>query len=71
MKYYDYLVSYTFKADGYLTQGNGTSCISREKKIKTFEDIASIRMLIAESLESTPSDSVCINNIILIGRNKH
>ena len=71
MKYYDYLVSYTFKAEGYLSQGNGTSCISREKKIKTFDDIESIRLLIAENLDNTPASSVCINNIIFIGRNKH
>ena len=69
MKMYDYLITYTFNMEGYLTQSGGNSCISRKKKIKTFEDIKEIQKLITESIPG--SSNMCINNFILLGRNKH
>lgn len=69
MKMYDYLITYTFNMEGYLTQSNGNSYISRKKKIKTFEDIKEIQKLITESIPG--SSNMCINNFILLGRNKH
>ena len=69
MKMYDYFVSYTFNRDGYLSQCGGTSCISRKKKIKTFDDIIEIQKLLTESIEG--SSNMCLDNFILLGRNKH
>ena len=69
MNMYDYLVTYTFNREGYLTQCGGNSCISRKKKIKTFDDIAETQKAITESIEG--ASNLCINNFILLGRNKH
>lgn len=69
MKMYDYLVSYNFSAKGYLTPCTGTICISRKKKIKTFEDISEINKLITDSIEGASNAS--IYNFILLGSNKH
>lgn len=43
MKMYDYLVSYNFSKEGYLTPCRGTIQISLKKKIKTFEDINELK----------------------------
>ena len=69
MKMYDYLVSYNFSADGFLTPCTGTMQISRHKKIKTFEDINEINKLITHRIEG--SKNVAVYNFILLGRNKH
>lgn len=69
MKKYDYLIVYTFSGKGYLTPCSGTIQISRDKKIKTFEDINELNKLISESIEG--SSNVSIYNFILLGRNKH
>lgn len=69
MKMYDYLVSYNFTGKGYLTPCTGTMCISRKKKINTFEDIAEVNKFITESIEG--SSNVAVYNFILLGRNKH
>lgn len=69
MKMYDYLVSYNFSAKGYLTPSTGVIQLSRKKKIKTFEDINSIRDIISEQLEG--ASNIGIYNIILLGKNKH
>ena len=69
MKMYDYLVAYTFKAEGYLTLCNGSIQISRLKKIKTFEDIDKIVDIIRSKINGVQTLSV--DNFILLGRNKH
>lgn len=69
MKKYDYLVAYNFSANGYLTPGTGTIIISREKKIKTIEDINELNKLIEASIPDAYNLSVY--NFILLGRNKH
>lgn len=69
MKMYDYLVAFDFTGNGYLTPCTGTMCISRKKKINTFEDIAEVNKLITESIEG--SSNVAVYNFILLGRNKH
>jgi hypothetical protein len=69
MRAYDYMVSYSFSKDELLGLSTGTSFISRSKKIKTFDDVASITDLIKNNLEGVTS--IAINNIILLGRNKH
>ena len=69
MKKYDYLIAYNFSGKGYLTPCSGTIQISRDKKIKRFEDINELNKLISESIEG--SSNVSIYNFILLGRNKH
>ena len=69
MRMYDYLISYTFNRAGYLSQCGGDSCISRKKKIKTFDDISEVRKVLSESIPG--SSNMCINNLVFLGRNKH
>ena len=69
MKTYDYLVSYNFNDDNYLSTCSGTIQISRKKKIKTFEDINELNMLIAGNIEG--AKNLNIYNFVLLGRNKH
>ena len=69
MKTYDYLVSYNFSAQGYLTHNTGTMQISRKKKIKTFDDINEINKHITAAIEG--AFNVATYNFILLGRNKH
>ena len=69
MKTYDYLVSYHFCAEGYLTPSIGTIQISRQNKIKTFEDINALNQFIANNIEG--ATNLSIYNFILLGRNRH
>lgn len=69
MKQYDYLVSYKFSAIGYLTPCAGTIKLSRNKKIKTFEDIDEVTKFITSQIEG--ASNLAIDNFILLGRNKH
>ena len=69
MRKYDYLVSYNFSAKGYLTYSTGTIKLSRDKKIKTFEDIDEIAEFITSQIEG--ASNLAIYNFILLGRNKH
>jgi len=69
MKMYDYIVTYKFSKEGYLTPCEGTIQISRKKKIKTFEDIENVKQFILEHQED--AFNLGIYNIILLGRNKH
>jgi hypothetical protein len=45
-KMYDYLISYTFAKDGYLTACTGTMGISRVNKINTFTETNLVREFI-------------------------
>jgi hypothetical protein len=69
MKMYDYLVYYTFSAEGYLTASTGTMQVSRKKKIKTFEDVNQLQSFIQNNIAG--ASNLAINNFILLGRNKH
>lgn len=69
MKTYDYLVTYTFSKEGYLTPCTGNIQIFRKKKIKTFEDINELQKYITDLIEG--ATNLSINNFILLGRNKH
>lgn len=69
MKTYDYLVAYNFNADGYLTHSTGTMCISREKKLDTFEELNSLVKFITEQIPG--AKNVSVYNFVLLGRNEH
>ena len=69
MRMYDYLVYYTFKAEGYLGASTGTTQISRKKKIKTFEDVNQLQAFIQDSIKG--ASNLAINSFTLLGRNKH
>ena len=67
---YNYLVSYIFSSKGYLTPGYGTIQLSREKKIKTFEDINEITEFIKKSINTEDIVNLNIYNFILLGKTK-
>ena len=69
MKTYDYLVAYNFNAEGYLTYSTGTMCVSREKKLDTFEELNSLVKFITEQIPG--AKNVSVYNFVLLGRNKH
>ncbi len=68
-KMYDYLITYGFNKEGYLTGCTGTMAVSRLKKITTFDDVAEVTHLIKDTVEGAAN--IGIYNIILLGRNKH
>ena len=69
MLMYDYIVAYTFNRDGYLTPCTGTIQISRKKKIKTFGDINQLIDEITTKIDG--AKNLSIDNLILLGRNRH
>lgn len=69
MRKYDYLATYNFTAKGYLTPCSGTMHISRDKKIKTFEDLNAVNKFISENIDG--ADNLSVYNFVLLGRNKH
>ena len=69
MKMYDYLVTYSFNMEGYLSQCNGSIYLSRIQKIKTFDDLRDVASYISEHVKG--SSNIVISNFILLGRNKH
>ena len=69
MRMYDYLVSYHFMQEGYLTYSMGTMQVSRKKKINTFEELNQLREFVESNIEG--SSNLAIYNFILLGRNKH
>lgn len=73
MKMYDYLVSYNFSADGYLTHSTGTMCVSRKNKINSFEEVNLLVNFITEQLATQVPGvkNVSVYNFILLGRNEH
>lgn len=66
---YDYLISYTFKGEGFITPCTGTIGISRKYKIKTFDDTKSVSDFIMSQIEG--ASNLAINNIMYLGRNRH
>lgn len=66
---YDYLISYTFQGEGFLTTCTGTIGISRRRKIKTFDDTKNVSEFIIGQIKG--ASNLAINNIMFIGRNRH
>lgn len=66
---YDYLISYTFNKEGYLTPCIGTIQVSLRKKIKTFNDVNEVVSNLTKSTEG--AQNLRIDNIMLLGRNWH
>lgn len=68
-KMYDYLISFTFAKDGYLTPSTGTTCVSRLNKIDNFDEAESVRKFLEDRIDG--AKNLAINNIMYLGRNKH
>ena len=68
-RYYDYIISYTFSMEGYLTPSTGTIYLSRTNKINNFDEARSVTNYISSLIEG--SKNLSINNIMYLGRNKH
>lgn len=66
---YDYLISYTFKGDGFMTPCTGTIGLSRKHKIKTFDDTKNVSEFITSQIKG--ASNLAINNIMFLGRNLH
>lgn len=69
MKKYDYLIHFMFSKEGYLTPCSGTVEISRDRKIKSFEDTRAITKFLQERTEGATNLSIV--NIMYLGCNKH
>lgn len=68
-KWYDYLISFTFSAEGFLTASTGTTAVSRLHKINTIEEAESVRKFLEDRIEG--AKNLAINNIMYLGRNRH
>jgi hypothetical protein len=68
-KRYDYIISYSFNKEGYLSQCNGMTSLSRVNKIDTFDEVRLVVDFLREHTEG--AENIVINNIIYLGRNKH
>ena len=68
-KWYDYLVSYSFEKEGYVTPCQGTIEVSRTGKINSFDAIKQVKKLIQDEVPG--SINILINNIMYLGRNNH
>ena len=66
MKMYQYLVSYTFEKDGYITYCTGSAQIYRKYKIKNFEDLNELVDYLTKNIEG--ARNLTIFNFILLGR---
>ena len=68
-KWYDYLISFTFCAEGYLTPSTGTTAVSRSHKIDTIEEAESVRKFLENRIDG--AKNLAINNIMYLGHNRH
>lgn len=68
-KWYDYLISFTFAQEGFLTPSTGTTAVSRLHKINTFEEAESVRKFLENRIDG--AQKLAINNIMYLGRNRH
>ena len=68
-KWYDYLISYTFAKEGYLTPCTGTMSLSRLRKINNHDEASSVREFVESQIEG--ATNLAINNIMFLGRNRH
>lgn len=68
-KWYDYLISFTFNAEGCLTPSIGTTSVSRSHKINDIEEAESVRKFLESRIDG--AKNLAINNIMYLGRNRH
>ena len=68
-RWYDYLISFTFIAEGYLTPSTGTTAVSRAHKINNIEEAESVRKFLEGRIDG--AKNLAINNIMYLGRNRH
>lgn len=68
-KWYDYLISFTFSKEGYLTPCSGTSSVSRVHKIDNHDEAESVRKFLEGEIDG--AENLAITNIMYLGRNKH
>ena len=69
MKWYDYLIVYSFEKDGVISPYNGSMQLSRTKKINSFEEVNSVTDFLTEQHEG--AKNLMINNFIYLGKNRH
>lgn len=69
MKWYDYLIAYSFEKDGAISSYNGSMQLSRTKKINSFEEVNSVIDFLTKQHEG--AKNLMINNIMYLGKNRH
>ena len=69
MKWYDYLISYSFVTDEAIAPYNGSMQLSRKRKINSFEEVDSVIDFLSKRNEG--AKNLMINNIIYLGKNHH
>lgn len=69
MKWYDYLISYSFEKDGIIAPYNCSTQLSRTKKINSFEEVDSVIDFLTKRNEG--AKNLIINNIMYLGKNRH
>lgn len=69
MKWHDYLISYSFETDKALAPYNGSTQLSRIKKINSFEEVNSVTDFLTKQHEG--AKNLIINNIMYLGKNYH
>ena len=69
MKWHDYLISYNFEKDGYLTPGKGSIKLSRKNKINSFKEVDEVIDFITKQIDGTKN--IMINNIMYLGKNRY
>ena len=69
MKWYDYLISYSFEKEDTLASYNGSMQLSRKRKINSFEEVDSVIDFLTEKNEG--AKNLMINNFIYLGKNRH
>lgn len=69
MKWYDYLIAYSFEKDEAIAPYNGSMQLSRKRKINSFEEVDSVIDFLTKRNEG--AKKLIINNIIYLGKNYH
>lgn len=69
MKWYDYLISYSFEKDGTIASYNGSMQLPRKRKINSFEEVDSVIDFLTKRNEG--AKNLIINNIMYLGKNRH
>ena len=68
-KWYDYLITYSFNKEGYISQCRGMTYLSRLNKIDNFKEVDLVLDFLEERLEG--AKNIVIENIMYLGRNEH
>ena len=69
MKWYDYLIVYSFEKDSPKAHYNCSTQLSRTKKINSFEEVESVMDFLTKRNEG--AKNLMINNFIYLGKNRH